>query len=388
MITTRSNRLFSLLFVSLLLSLPNCSQKKTSAESIEETPGTKAAAPEYYSLADFASVKKVDAHIHIRRDDASIVEQAKSDNFYLLNINVNASSTDPIEKQRDLAVKYVQAFPGLVHFATTIPLKDFNEAAWQQQAISYLKDSFAKGAVGVKTWKNIGMELKDKEGKFVMIDDPKFDPVLNYMAQNNVTLISHQGEPKNCWLPVEEMTVEGDKTYFTNNPQYHMYKHPEYPSYEDQINARDHMVEKHPDLKVVSVHLASLEWNVDEIAKRLDKYPNMAVDMAARISHLQHQAATDWQKVHDFFIKYQDRLLYGTDIIVRPDEKVTPSEIKEGAHKVWLDDWQFFTTNEPLSNSSQKEYKGLKLPREVVDKIYYHNALKWIPGISKTQPKL
>lgn len=167
-----------------------------------------------------------------------------------------------------------------------------------------------------------------------------------------------------------------------------MYKHPEYPSYEDQINARDHMVEKHPDLKVVSVHLASLEWNVDEIAKRLDKYPNMAVDMAARISHLQHQAATDWQKVHDFFIKYQDRLLYGTDIIVRPDEKVTPSEIKEGAHKVWLDDWQFFTTNEPLSNSSQKEYKGLKLPREVVDKIYYHNALKWIPGISKTQPKL
>ncbi|QNF32868.1 amidohydrolase family protein [Adhaeribacter swui] len=387
MYSTKSYTWFTLGLFSLLLALPNCSQKKASPESAAEvsgspeTAGSPAETPAYYTLDDFAKIKKVDAHFHIRRDDAAIVEQAQQDNFQLLNINVNASANDPIEKQRDLAVKYIRAYPEQVSFATTFPLKNFNEPAWQQQAIAYLKDSFGKGAIGVKTWKNIGMELKDKQGKFVMIDNPKFDPILDYIAQNKITLISHQGEPKNCWLPVEEMTVEGDKTYFTEHPQYHMYKHPEYPSYDDQINARDHMLEKHPDLKVVSVHLASLEWNVDEIAKRLDKYPNLAVDMAARISHLQHQAVTDWQKVHDFFIKYQDRLLYGTDIIVPPGENATAAEVKKDAHQVWLEDWKFFTTNESLSNSSDKNYKGLQLPREVIDKIYYQNAVKWIPGL-------
>ncbi len=66
-----------------------------------------------------------------------------------------------------------------------------------------------------------------------------------------------------------------------------MYLHPEFPSYEDQIKARDHMLEKHPDLKFIGAHLGSLEWSADELAKRLDKFPNMVVDMAARISHLQ-----------------------------------------------------------------------------------------------------
>ena len=73
------------------------------------------------------------------------------------------------------------------------------------------------------------------------------------------------------------------------------------------------MLEKHPKLRFLGAHLASLEWNVVELAKRLDKYPNIALDMAERICHLQFQAVNDWQKAHDFFIKYQDRLIYSTD---------------------------------------------------------------------------
>ena len=69
-------------------------------------------------------------------------------------------------------------------------------------------------------------------------------------------------------------------------------------------------------MKFIGAHLGSLEWNVDELARRLDKFPNMAVDMAARITHLQFQSATNWQKVHDFMIKYQDRLLYATDDVI------------------------------------------------------------------------
>ncbi len=265
-------------------------------------------APTYYSVADFKSVKKYDTHVHVYTPETSFIKQAAADNFHLLDINGYLfPGSPPIPEQQALAAKHAKTFPNQIDYATTISVKNFNEANWQQETLAYLKKSFAQGAIGVKVWKNIGMELKDKQGRFVMIDDPKFDPILDFIARHKITLLSHQGEPKNCWLPLDQMTVAGDKRYYTKNPQYHMYLHPEYPSYEEQMQARDHMLAKHPDLKVVSVHLASLEWSVDEIAKRLDKYPNLAIDMAARIPHLQNQAATNWQKVHDSFTHWPAR---------------------------------------------------------------------------------
>ena len=142
------------------------------------------------------------------------------------------------------------------------------------------------------------------------------------------------------------------------------------------------MLEKHPDLKVVSVHLASLEWDVDEIAKRLDKFPNMAVDMAARIPHLHNQAVTNHQKGYDFFIKYQDRILYGTDMVITE----STDAVRKDIHDTWLHDWKFFATGEDMINqNNQAAFKGLKLPKTVVDKIYRENAEKWIPGLASKQ---
>src|SRR5690606_9798192 len=163
---------------------------------------------------------------------------------------------------------------------------------------------------------------------------------------------------------------------------------PEFPSYEDQVNARDRMLEKHPDLNFVGAHLGSLEWNVDELAKRLDKFPNMAVDMAERIYHLQHQAVTDRQKVHAFLIKYQDRLIYGTDLRTGASDIVSkglkdPEEIKQHAHEVWLRHWEFFTSDGTMEVPKvQGTFKGMKLPKEVIEKIYRKNAEKWFPALN------
>lgn len=360
--------LLSLLCFIVLFLSQSCTSSRKSASA-------------YYSLDDYKSVPKIDAHVHIGTEDTTYIKLLREDNFRLLTVNVEGSTLD---KQQAIAVKQIHNFPDHIAFASSFSIRNWNDPDWQEQTIAYLKDSFAKGAIAVKVWKNIGMELKDKDGKFVMIDNPRFDPIFDFLAKNNIPLLSHQGEPKNCWLPIEEMTVETAKRYFTNNPQYHMYLHPEYPSYEDQINARDRMVEKHPDLKVISVHLASLEWSVDELAKRLDKFPNMAVDMASRIMYLEHQAITDWQKVRDFMIKYQDRILYATDRGTSGlDEKTLQDEIK-AMRDVWLQDWQFLTSDDLMTNRNVKgEFKGLKLTREVIDKIYRENAKKWIPGLEK-----
>ena len=280
-----------LCFCVLCFFLQNCTQtKQTSSDS------------GFYTADDFKAVEKYDTHVHINSDDTTFIQQAKEDNFRLLTINVNSPDDPAIEEQRSLALRLIKAYPDRLAYATTFNVKNWDSNEWQPQTLAYLKESFEKGAIAVKIWKNIGMELRDKNGKFVMIDDSRFDPVLDFIEKNHVTLLGHFGEPKNCWLPVEQMTVAGDKGYFSKHPEYHMYLHPEYPSYEDQINARDNMLKKHPNLRFVGAHLGSLEWNVDELAKRLDKFPNMAVDMAARISHLQFQSAKNWQKVHDFII--------------------------------------------------------------------------------------
>ena len=215
-----------------------------------------------------------------------------------------------------------------------------------------------------------------------MIDDPRFDPIIDFIIKNSIPVVGHLGEPKNCWLPVEKMTIKGDKNYFSEHPEYYMYLHPEFPSYEEQIAARDNMLEKHPGLKFIGAHLGSLEWSVDQLAKRFDKFPNMAVDMAARITHLQYQAKTNWQKVHDFCITYQDRLLYATDILV--NETDSTEAIKKQAHGTWLNDWKFFTTNEKMQSPEvEGGFNGLKLPRTVIDKIYRKNAERWFPGVIK-----
>jgi len=346
---------------------------------------------EYYSLSDFGTVKKIDAHVHLNEDqDTAFVRQAIEDNFRLLNINVYTTDGTSLDQQQDFALRQIKAFPGRVAYATAFSLKHFADTSWQREVEGWLDQAFAHGAVAVKVWKNVGMELRDSSGRLVMIDDTRFDPVLDFIAGKGVTLIGHLGEHRNSWLPLDKMTVKGNRDYAAAHPQEYMYLHPDRPSYVTYIRARDHMLEKHPELTFVGAHLGSLEWSVDELAKRLDKYPNMSVDLAERISHLQYQALTQWQKVHDFFIKYQDRLVYGTDMrngamdIV--NEHITGyAGLKEHAHAVWLRHWRFFVSGDTMTVPKVKgSFKGMRLPRQVVDKIYFENALKWYPRLSGT----
>ena len=165
------------------------------------------------------------------------------------------------------------------------------------------------------------MVTKDRDGNLIVLDDPKFDPVFAFIKEQGKVLLSHAGEPKNCWLPLDSMTVNNDRNYFREHPQYHMYLHPEMPSYEEQIEHRDNMLAKNPYLAFVAVHMASLEWSIDEEAKFLDRFPNASLDLAERMSHTQYLTQKDRDKVRNFFMKYQDRILYATDFQESKDRK-------------------------------------------------------------------
>lgn len=339
-------------------------------------------APDHFTMDDFGHVEKIDVHVHVNSADPAFIDQARADNFKLLTINVEYPDFPPIDDQQNCALTHKQNHPEAIAFATTFSMTAWNDPDWQQKVTDRLDDSFARGAVAVKVWKNIGMEFRASDGKLVMIDDPKFDAVFQHIGQQQKVLIGHQGEPKNCWLPIDAMTVNNDKGYFKNHPQYHMFLHPEMPSYEDQMAARDRMLEKNREIHFIGAHLASLEWSVDEVAKFLDRFPNATVDLAARMGQVQYQSSRDREKVRSFFIKYQDRILYATDLTQAPNANA--DEFKKEVHEKWLADWKYFNTDSTMSVPELDEsFQALALPKNVVEKIYRSNALRFFPNAWK-----
>ncbi len=321
---------------------------------------------EFYTLEDFEKVPKIDAHFHYATRDVRFVGFADSLNFRLLSPNVDTEL--PIDLQFEVASEIAAGFPQQFAFFGTFSVDSFGSQAFARQTITRIKECMNRGAKGIKIWKNIGMELQDSAGNWIMIDNPAFEPVFQYLRDNHIPVIGHLGEPKDCWLPFEEMTDQGDRYYYESHPQYHMYRFPEMPSYEDQINARNHILEMYPDLDFIGAHLGSLEWNVDELAATLDSFPALKVDMAARIGHLKNQSVIDRDRVRNFMIRYQDRIIYATDMAVGYDTAVSFSQAAEWMKRAWLSDWIYLATDSVIG------VQGLQLPRETIDRIYYKNA--------------
>lgn len=332
-----------------------------------------------YTMADFSRVAKIDAHLHLHGPADRFMAQAERDDVRVLTINVDYPDFPPIAVQRRDAISLRQRYPGRAAFATTISVEGFTSPGWAEETVRGIAADVAQGAVGVKVWKNIGMGLRDGSGNYVMLDDARLRPVFDYLESRDIVLLGHQAEPLNCWLPLDQMTVRSDRTYFQEHPQYYMVRHPEVPSHESQLAARDHMLDQHPALRFDSVHLASLEWDVDEVAHFLDRYPRASVDLAARMVHLQYQAVHQRDKVRAFFIRYQDRILYGTDIAHAQGQ--SDEEVAAEAHETWLADWHFLNTADTLhSPDFDAAFKGLALPAAVVDKVYRVNAMRMYPG--------
>jgi alpha-galactosidase len=329
-----------------------------------------------YAMSDFESLDKVDVHVHLNSQDSVLIDEAARSGFRLITINVDYPDFPALAVQRKVALAQVSQHPARVAFAGAFSSRGWNEPGWQQRAIREVDDAFDHGAVAIKVWKNIGMALRGADGRLVMVDDAKLDPIFEHIRERGKVLIGHQGEPRNCWLPLEQMTVKGDKEYFQEHPQYYMYLHPEMPSYEAQMTARDRMLAKHPDLRFMGAHMASLEWSVEKLAKFLDAHPHAVVDVAARIGQVQYQSNRDREGVRNFFIHYQDRILYGTDLTEAPGAK--PDEMRREAHETWLNDWRYFNTDLEFSVPDlDAPVRGLALPKEVVRKLYADNARRW-----------
>ncbi|MGA2983479.1 MAG: amidohydrolase family protein [Terriglobia bacterium] len=327
-------------------------------------------------FAGFSALAPIDAHIHAYKDDPAFGAFMRRLNLRGLDICV-IDDRDPLyrglEPQRSEALKVRQITGGRAVFCTTFSPYDFEDPGFAQRAIRQLDADFAIGAIAVKIYKVMGMEMKSKAGKYVMPDDPAFEPIYQDIATHNRTVVAHIAEPDSCWQPPNPASP--DYAYYKQHPGEYAYAHPEWPSKAAILAARDHFVEENPKLRVIGAHLGSMEVDVDQIARRFDRYPNFAVDTAARVPYFMKQPR---DKVRAFLIKYQDRVLYGTDLEMQPTDNT------EKALQEWNDtyrrDWTYFSSDgtvEYLGNT----YQGISLPAPVLRKIFHDNAVHWLPGI-------
>ena len=317
----------------------------------------------------------IDAHVHLNTNTQAKLQLAAQYDAYFVSINTDIPFFIDLQAQQEM-ITTLNKSAQRSFFITSFDNQYWNTPRWLPHAMEQIKAGIAAGAKGVKIWKNIGMDenLKDAQKNFVLLDDARFDPIFQYLSDAGILLINHQGEPRNCWLPLEEMTVTSDRNYFAAHPEYHMFKNKHYPSYETHMAARDRVLERYPKLNYVGLHLFSMEYDLDEVAKRLDRFPNTKTDLAERICHVQLQAMQDWEKVRQFFIDYQDRIIYGTDVI--DDGSTSAEAIAAKLEQLWKYHWEFFATDHIMEAPEfTGSFKGLNLPQPVLKKIFYSNAV-------------
>jgi Amidohydrolase len=328
------------------------------------------------ALRGFAAIHPIDVHVHVFKTDPVFQKMLERLNLKLMNILVVDDSSPhrkQLQGQIDDAQALVRSSHGHVALCTTFDPYKFADASFSEDAVKQIDRDFAQGALAVKIWKNIGMEIKDGSGHYVMADDPKFEPIYKDIAAHGKTLMTHQAEPDVAWGPPDP--VDPSWSYYQENPQWYVANQPGFPSKQKILEARDRVLAENPALRMVGVHLGSMERDLDDIARHLDRYPNFAIDTAARMDYLMLMPP---EKVTAFLIKYQDRVLYGTDLDLHADAEVADALMEW--RSTYARDWRFLATGETLTVEG-KQVHGLNLPRPVLQKIFRDNAIRWIPGL-------
>ncbi len=235
------------------------------------------------------------------------------------------------------------------------------------------------GASGLKVFKNLGLEYRNPDGSLIRVDDPRWDPIWEACGKLGLPVLIHTADPKAFFLPIDETNERWEE--LKRHPDWSFYG-PGFPMYDELIAQFLAIVERHPQTTFIGAHVASSAEDLGAVGKWLDKYPNLSVDIAARIAELGRQPYT----ARRFFLAYSDRILFGTDGPRVPERL--------------LYHWRFMETEDEYFPYAENAFPpqgfwriyGVHLPDGVLRKVYNENAARLIPGVKerleKYAPKL
>ncbi|MBN1963686.1 MAG: amidohydrolase family protein [Anaerolineae bacterium] len=230
-------------------------------------------------------------------------------------------------------------------------------------AAEQLRAQVARGAQGLKMWKNLGLEIRDQRGDLVPVDDARLDPVWAVAGELGIPVTIHIADPVAFFDPLDARNERWEELYAHPDWQFPA---PPFPPFLDVVNALARVVERHPETVFVGAHVGCYAENLAWVGSLLDRAPNFYVDISARIAELGRQPYT----ARRFFLRYADRIVFGTDL--------PPDPAMYRIHYRFLEtlDEYFDYSLDPTPPQGRWMIYGLGLPDDVLRKVYYDNAAR------------
>jgi uncharacterized protein len=311
---------------------------------------------------DKASFYVIDVHNHIN-DAARTDDHMPPDQVVKVMDATNVKTIVILtgmwgEKLQGVIDEMVKAYPGRFMVFTQIDWSKIDDPDFSNEMVKQVDDAVSRGARGLKLLKELGLGVRDKTGKLIAVDDPRLDPVWEECGRLGIPVFIHTGDPEAFFHPIDATNERYEE--LIEHPDWSFYGR-DYPSFESLLDARNRVFSKHPHTTFVSLHMGWPE-NLDWVSRMLDQHPNAMVEFGAREAELGRQP----RRSRELFLKYQDRVMFGTDNGVTEEMYRNNFRFLETADE-YFDYWG-------APGQGRFEISGLNLPDPVLEKVYHKNA--------------
>jgi hypothetical protein len=332
----------------------------------------------------------IDVHVHVHPDRAAELADIMEANHLSQVVNLGILEGLGIPFEEGMRAYRKVLGERMVYFSTP----DFADTSpgFGERMAKDLECKVEAGACGLKIFKELGLRHKDGAGNLIPVDDPRLDPLWARTGELGVPVLIHTADPVAFFQPLDEAQEDLRSNERWDELQRHPDWHfgaPEFPGHDTLLAQRNRVIEHHPATTFIGAHLGNYPENLSYVDACLDRYSNFHVDTCARIGEIGRHPV---EEARAFFLKHQDRVLFGTDLVLGWDafgegeaEEEDAAEFKRfyDAH------WRFFETDE-----RQIEYPGfpiqgrwkvdaIDLPEDVLEKLYVKNARRLIPGLQR-----
>jgi len=324
----------------------------------------------------------VDIHVHLRYKLRQVPEQL--DEFVRLMdrqniavcVSLDGGLGDRLEEHKEfLWKKHRDRFVIFANIDWRGTGQENDPASWDchrpdfgRRMAEALEDAKNRGAVGLKVFKRLGLGYRNPDGTLIAIDDRRWDPIWEACGRLGMPVLIHTADPVAFFKPIDRFNERWEE--LNRHPEW-SFAGEEFPGHDQLLAARNRVIGRHPQTTFIGAHVANYPENLAQVGSWLEEYPNLVVEIAARIAELGRQPKT----AREFFQKYADRILFGTDG-PRPPERLLPH-------------WRMLETDDEYFSYAEGQYPpqglwniyGMKLPPDILQKVYNENAARSIPGV-------
>ncbi len=277
----------------------------------------------------------------------------------------------------EVIAAFDRAHPGRFYTCTEPLFGEIRNPRYAQIQADAIEAAARAGAKGLKVLKTLGLYLRERvtEGPLVKVDDPRFDPMWEACAAHRMPVFIHVADPEAFFLPIDGENERYDE--LGNHPDWSFHGR-DFPSFREILEARDRVYARHPKTKFLSLHFGHDAEDLAFVAESLDRFPNMTVELGARIGELGRQPRT----TRKFFLKYQDRILFGTDAVPPPEGDKYPQQgFGDELYEIYYrfletEDEYFDYAPAPVPPQGRWRIYGLGLPNDILKKVYHGNAVR------------